>query len=482
VFTYLLGKSQQYVLGDILNTCTDFDIKVDPSGDFSYVNDCTRVTVDTMAANIDAYVGKTFPAGYFGTEFSINFEAQKGAGGDKSRCIMLALSNNPIGTLAQLLADNDGIGVYYGINLSQTYVRLYDFKSDNNDIWYRGAYAVPQNWYTFARNGSSLVLRTYDDVDRTSLIKTQSITCDLTDTYKYIHIVGSSSTTSETDPHTGWCQNYSVVELTQRYSYDRQPFQNPLILTDVGYAGNTFDPVIFSDGTLYVRENGTDETTQCVNMTSVVDNVAGTPSSTGTFDPKHWTKKGDNLVVNYQLGNSAYDMRWIEYDGDDFTTETKNLDLDSSWTQALFPIVLCTRYDSNSGLIAGIVNAWSSVPNNYKSWWVRWNYTTGALEPDGADVIYKMSNNVTEYSYWVFDPDDPDLYFWAWRASDYTLHKFDIATATAQGVSMDFSSHFSSAIVGMEFDPNGHLCLMNIDTSVPKLYMFEGLSTTLRSF
>lgn len=195
-----------------LNTCNAADwIIADPDDDFTPDAECTGYDIATMGADETAYITRDMGIGYFGTTFEIQWSSLKAAGGDKARCVICAVSNNIDGTTSSLLSGNDGMGVFYGINLSQTYIRLYDFITDDNDIYYQGAYSVPQRWFTLVRSGATATLYTYDDEARTNLIRTQVISCSLIATFRYLHVVGGNGGTSETDPHTGWNGDYQII-------------------------------------------------------------------------------------------------------------------------------------------------------------------------------------------------------------------------------------------------------------------------------
>jgi hypothetical protein len=487
-----LGKAlYDYEVGTTMSACTDFTF-YDPNNRVTKIDDagdpgCTGIKAWEVARDEECYVYKDMGGGYFGAEFVLEWRMDIDNVGNYGNCSMITLSNTAPESLNTHFADDYGISFYILKNLARVLFRLKDEANAGSEA---SAYSVtlsttnvPICYMRMIRDSDLLTLQFYTDAARTTkYIADMTTPCGTggSNHYRYLYVCQSRNLAGQVDWVKFKAHHWTVVEKSRRYFYDKQPFTNPLIITDL-QAAPVGHMQAASTGNLYIYQSnlGNENCIEAVGLSEVTAEDCGVPSNGGTYVPYAWDIKGDDITIVHR--DNSFNMQYIEYDGDDFTTENKSLTLDSTWTQAIWPTPRDIKYDPTTGRIVGFVTAWSSTPaEGYKAWWCMWDYSTGNLVPD-SDTIIRLTTGANPYSFWVFDPDDGTKY-WIFDNTTQTLEHKVVATGADGGSDdIDFSTVLGGVgITGMDVDINDNL-FVGTATNGGSLWMFEGVSNTLRS-
>jgi hypothetical protein len=172
----------------------------------------TSATYTTMSVAEDSYLFKDFGINNF-ENFKINFEFRVTQLAGQSQVILCGFSNSPSASMQAQVVANDGLQVTAYENSGQNRIQLYDWNTDNQDVYFAPAGAtIPPSgslYCTFYRYLNDLYLDIYSDENRTVLLDTLSVVCE-TDAKRYHYALASRGTGSG-DPQSGIVGGYEIL-------------------------------------------------------------------------------------------------------------------------------------------------------------------------------------------------------------------------------------------------------------------------------
>jgi hypothetical protein len=181
-----------------------------------YANDVTvaenTVSFNTMARTAHAKVYYDYGSGNLTSNMQIEFEAQiTESAGSNGAAYLLGISNT-IGNGKQCDDANDHIFVRADNGISNLEFNLSCSTTDNWDTYVDGGTTSALLYFTFTRNGSTVTLQIYSDVNRQNLIDTLSVT-STTESKRYLYAVQGWGQASGITSTTGTVRNFNIVYL-----------------------------------------------------------------------------------------------------------------------------------------------------------------------------------------------------------------------------------------------------------------------------